>query len=231
MGLFKAAVGAIGGGAILGPVGSVLGGAMGALSGGKKDPFQFNPDTRQLREDIGKVRSARDREIDGPTKAGEVQLEQLDLDKQEALDQIQQQQGGAFAKAKDQLALSGGYNQGAGERLARQQTRDAGIFGQKTRSDFGRLGADIRATDIRGQQNLQERALFETPQLGLGVTNIQNQAAFANQKAAALADAQKSKRLGAIGSLAGGGLGLAMGGPAGGAIGSSIGGGLFSLGV
>lgn len=231
MGLFKAAIGAIGGGAILGPLGSVLGGAAGAISGGSRDPFQFNPDLRDLKKDIGKVREARDKEITGVSKGGEVQLEQLGIDKQRALDEIQKQQGGAFAKAKDQLALSGGFQSGAGERLARQQTQNAGLFGQKARSDFGRIGADIRAGDIGQQQALKERALFATPQLGLGVTNIQNQAAMANAKAKALSDAQKSQKLGALGSLAGAGFGLAMGGPAGGAIGSSIGGGLFSLGV
>jgi hypothetical protein len=229
MGLFKAALGAIGGQAILGGAGSVIGGAAGFLSGSGKDPYQFRPDFGKIPEDIQRVRDVAQGEIKDPTKQAEVQLAQLGKDKAQAIDDIGRSQGGAFAKAQQQLSMSGGADQGSRERIARQQAQNAGIFGQQTRSEFGKMAAGVRADDFGQQQALKNKALFATPQLGMGLVQMQNQANAANAQARALADAQKGQKLGALGSLAGMGIGAAMGGPTGAAVGSSIGGGLFSM--
>lgn len=231
MGLFKSIVNAALPGAALTSklaTGKSLGSHAEGFLGLNKDAPQFNPDLREIRGDIQKVRDLRDKDIEDVRKSAQITLDQVGLDRARAFGDIQAGEMGRFAALQDALARGGGAGSGARERLAGQLGRESALSRQRASSDFGRLTSDITAQDIAAQEALKNQALFQTPQLSAIPLEIQTQASAANMRARALADAAKGKKMGAIGALGGAALGFGLGGPLGASVGSSLGGGLFS---
>lgn len=199
-----------------------------ALGLDPKEAPQSNPDIAELEADIGKVRGARDTPITGVRQSGQIALDRAGQDLNQSLGQISAGSMGRFRSMQDAIAESGGLDAGTTERLARQQMRDSTMGQQAALSQFGDLRSDITMADIAGQEARQDKALFSMPQLSAIPAQIQNEAAAANMRAKALADANQKGKMGSIGSLIGAGAGFAMGGPMGAMVGSGIGKGIFS---
>lgn len=179
-----------------------------------KKAAQFDPDTGRLESDIDRVRQLG---INDPTElrqSANIQLDQLSEDKKQLLGELAKQNQGQLTGSFDRLATKGGLSGGASERLARQSNRDS-LFGQqKTGAAFGKFASDVRSGDFRDQEALKNRALFATPGLERGVTDINIGADAANQRARALFDANKSAKknqllnsLFSVGGAVAGGLG------------------------
>jgi hypothetical protein len=202
--------------------------ALGSLTGAGDAAPQFQPDIAELKEDIGAVRSARDAPIEGIRKSAQIGLDRAGQDLNQSLGQINAGSMGRFRGMQDAIAESGGLDAGTTERLARQQMRDSTMGQQAALSQFGDLRSDITMTDMAGQEARKDKALFSMPQLSAIPAQIQNEAAAANMRAKALADANQKGKMGGIGSLIGAGAGFAMGGPMGAMMGAGVGKGIFS---
>lgn len=200
------------------------------LFGGNDDAFQYNPDFSQPQSDIGALRAARDRPIEGMTQSGEAEMGMLDMDRRKALDDLRGAQAGRLSGGMSQMALSGGLSSGAAERMAGQSQQQGGMFAQQMMGDFAREGAGVRARNFAQQEQLRNKALFATPELSMGMANTQAQIGAGNAQAQAAADGSPSFLQTGLG-IAGTAVGTAYGGPIGGMIGGWAGntvGGLFS---
>lgn len=234
MGLFKSAVNIglapiTGGASLFKFNGKSAGDIVSKNLGLDKNAPQFNPDIKQLEEDIQAVRDVRDTEPEEIRKSSQIVLDQAGEDLQQAQGQLQAGSMGRFRAMQDAIAESGGLDSGTTERLARNAQREATLGQQGALDTFGGLRSNIMAGDFERQESLRDRALFTLPQFSSGVAQIQNQAAAANMQARALMDANNKAKSGMLGSLAGMGVGAALGGPTGAMIGGGVGRGLFSM--
>jgi len=192
----------------------------GIFGGGSKTSFTL-PD-KEARAKIDELSTFGKSQVTGPSKAGELTIEDIARQRQLALDKSAQLGQSGQQTQLSNLALFGGAGGGAGERLARQsdkqqQLTNQGLFGQ-----FGGLETQALASDLANEQARRDSARNAALQGELGLLGARTSAELGRAGIDAQSKAQRGQLFGTIGTIAGTAFGGPLGGAVGGLFGSSL---------
>lgn len=184
---------------------------------GSSKPTSFTLPDKELRDKINKMQAFGESEITGPSRAGELTLEDLERQRQDVFNKQAQMQQRDLSGQLSNMALFGGRGGGAGERLARQ----SGIQGELTRQglfgDFAGMRTQALASDLANEQQRRDTALARSLGAESSLLGARTSAQLANIGAAAQRKASRSGLFGSLGSLAGLGLAASLAPATGGA--------------
>ena len=186
----------------------------------ESDPVQFTLPDKEARAKINQFQEFGSSDVTGPSQAGQISLDELDRQRNKALEQASQSAQRGQATSLSNLGLFGGAGGGAGERLSRQSQQGLQRGNQQLFSDFTGQRSQVLGQDLASEQARRDRAKEQALQGELGILGARTSAELGRAGIAAQNKAQRGKGLQAIGTLAGFGLG----GPGGAALGGTIGG-------
>jgi hypothetical protein len=232
----SAAVPALIGGGIFGAGGAAMGGLYGAskadLGGDGEDGFErVNPQMENFRKAKKDVIDERGNLGKDVRKSTAMLTDRQAKDFMRARDQLGAQGQSSMQTSINNAALTGGFDQGALERMGRQNLRQDRIGNQEINIAEARQKSQTEAGDIANQEAFKDQLLLEVPKLELAEAGVLQDAQRTNAALAMQSQANAAGAKGALGGLIGAGAGLAMGGgPMGAMAGGMMGKGLFSLG-
>lgn len=198
---------------------------------GSSKPTSFTLPDRELRQKIDAMQTFGESQVEGPSRAGQLTLEDIERQRQDVLSRQAQLQQRDLQQQLSNQALFGGRGGGAAERLARTSGIQGDLSRQNILGQFSGLKTRALASDLASEQQRRDTALARALGAEQGLLSARTQGQLANIGAAAQRKASRSGLFGSLGSLAGlalapstGGASLALSAGAGGLFGSMLGG-------
>lgn len=192
-------------------------GIFGLFESDNSSPFVL-PD-KELRGKIDARQKFGESEVTGPSKGGQLSLDELDRQKQLALQQGAQAGQAGLSTGLSNLQLFGGAGGGSGERLTRQAGQRQDVGNQQLQSSFQGQRAGMFAGDLQNEQQRRDIALGQSLGAEQNLLGSRISAELGNRGMEAQRKAARGNTLGTIGAIAG----TAFGGPLGGAVGGLFG--------
>lgn len=118
-----------------------------------KDSYRLGEfdDISLNKEGLEKFRSEALRE--GPSAWANLQQQRIQMDQNQAMDELADQSSGQLSQGLTALAEQGGLGSGSRERMVQNQMRDTLLNRQKLRSDANRAGLDVSIQDETNRIN------------------------------------------------------------------------------